>query len=449
MCNIGDPQQMGQTPVPYFREVLSLVTAPHVLQDADKRPLLEQVYSQDVLARADTLAHQALRDHPGAYTPSPGMPFVVKHVAEFITRRDDASAGRALRPASTADIHITNGASAAISNAMQLLLSNPTDGFMFGVPVYPLYSASVQRLNATAVTFPLDEAKAWSCHMHDLDVAFDAAAAKGVRVRAIVITNPGNPTGNVLSRDNIRDIIRWAARREVVLFADEVYQENIYADGKKFHSFREVLLADFAESGEANTLPLFSFHTCSKGAAAECGIRCGYVEVINLPPAVHAQWDKLMTLDLCANVSGQVLLDLMISPPADPATAAKVARDRATRIEALKRRAAKLVEQLNAIEGIHSNPIEGAMYAFPTLRLPAAFIEEARKLGKAADLLWALRLVEEEGVVVVPGSGFGQVEGTYHFRTTILPPDDQMEEMTQRIAAFQKRIIDTHGPIAS
>ena len=66
------------------------------------------------------------------------------------------------------------------------------------------------------------------------------------------------------------------------------------------------------------------------------------------------------------------------------------------------------------------------MYAFPQITLPPKAIVAAKAAGKVPDTFYALALLEETGIVVVPGSGFGQVEGTWHFRTTFLPPEDEM-----------------------
>ena len=62
--------------------------------------------------------------------------------------------------------------------------------------------------------------------------------------------------------------------------------------------------------------------------------------------------------------------------------------------------------------------------AFPQIRLPPKAIEAAKKLGKAADVFYCLRLLEATGISTVPGSGFGQEEGTFHLRTTILPREE-------------------------
>lgn len=60
------------------------------------------------------------------------------------------------------------------------------------------------------------------------------------------------------------------------------------------------------------------------------------------------------------------------------------------------------------------------MYSFPRISLPAAFIAEAKRQNKAPDVLYCLELLGETGLSCVPGSGFKQVEGTFHIRTTIL-----------------------------
>ncbi len=64
----------------------------------------------------------------------------------------------------------------------------------------------------------------------------------GTAVRALVVINPGNPTGQVLSEKNIQDIIRFAHKEKLFVFADEVYQDNIYDKGCAFHSFKKVSL---------------------------------------------------------------------------------------------------------------------------------------------------------------------------------------------------------------
>lgn len=69
-----------------------------------------------------------------------------------------------------------------------------------------------------------------------------AEAKKVSNPRAIVVINPGNPTGQVLSKQNIEEIIKFALKEKLFIFADEVYQDNVYAEGSKFYSFKKVCM---------------------------------------------------------------------------------------------------------------------------------------------------------------------------------------------------------------
>ena len=66
----------------------------------------------------------------------------------------------------------------------------------------------------------------------------------------------------------------------------------------------------------------------------------------------------------------------------------------------------------------------------------AKAIQAAVDKGLAPDAFYCFELLENTGIVVVPGSGFGQAEGTHHFRTTILPPEDKIDEVVSRLAVF-------------
>ena len=80
-------------------------------------------------------------------------------------------------------------------------------------------------------------------------------------------------------------------------------QDNVYADGCKFHSFKKMV----NEMGEPyNSMELASFMSCSKGYMGECGIRGGYAELCNIDPAVSAMLNKSISAKLCPTVVGQV-----------------------------------------------------------------------------------------------------------------------------------------------
>lgn len=69
-----------------------------------------------------------------------------------------------------------------------------------------------------------------------------------------------------------------------------------------------------------------------------------------------------------------------------------------------------------SMEGVSCEETEGALYSFPRIRLPPAAVDAARASGKEPDVFYCLELLKETGLSCVPGSGFGQEEGTFHFR---------------------------------
>ena len=77
--------------------------------------------------------------------------------------------------------------------------------------------------------------------VEELERAYQESVREGKKVKAIVVINPGNPTGSILSVDTIAKILEFSVRNRIVVIADEVYRENIYKEGASFNSFRKVL----------------------------------------------------------------------------------------------------------------------------------------------------------------------------------------------------------------
>ena len=99
---------------------------------------------------------------------------------------------------------------------------------------------------------------------------------------------------------------------------------------------------------------------------------------------------------------------------------------------------------MNQLEGVECNPSEGAMYVFCKISLPINFIEKAKSLQKQPDTLYCLQLLEDTGVCVVPGNGFGQAPNTFHFRATFLPPEEEFDEFIQKINVFHTRLMQDY-----
>ena len=142
------------------------------------------------------------------------------------------------------------------------MIRQQRDGVMVPIPQYPLYSALLTLDGGTLVKYFLDEERGWGINPEDIEQRINHAKDLGVNMRAMVVINPGNPTGQVLRREDMESIIKICYKNEIVICADEVYQNNVYRDAP-FLSFRKVL----AEMGEpySDSVELLSMHSVSKG----------------------------------------------------------------------------------------------------------------------------------------------------------------------------------------
>lgn len=425
-ANIGNPQQVGNPAVTFPRQVLALTAYPALAEGP-----AAAAFPADAVARARKYLDEV--GSTGAYTGSQGMRTVREEVAAFIAARDG-------HPADPDDVFLTDGASPGAKSVVQMAVRGPADGIMVPVPQYPLYSASITACNGSMVGYYLDESRGWSTSGDELQRAYDEAAAGGVAPRVLVVINPGNPTGQCLSEEAVRGVVEFARRNNVLLLADEVYQANIYSSDTQFTSFKKAV----RDLG-ADDVQLVSLHSVSKGVLGECGRRGGYFETTNIDAGVKAQMLKLASVSLCSNVDGQIMTGLMVNPPREGDESHALYRSEVdAQLASLKRRAAAVAGALNGMEGVSCQPVEGSMYAFPTVTLPPRAVEAAAAAGKAPDLHYCLELLARTGIVTVPGSGFKQRPGTFHLRTTILPLEDQIESYVRLMSEFHREFMDAH-----
>lgn len=439
-CNIGNPQALGQQPMTYYRQVVSLLEEPSKIgRERQLKALFEEnpysdlheedFISEEVLALGDEILAKT-GSGLGAYTESKGYAFVRQAVADFINRRDgfDAAGAQAADPN---HIFLTDGASDGAKRVLDLLIAKETDGVMIPIPQYPLYSASIKKFGGVQVNYYPDEDRDWALNRAILEDAYQAAAAQGVDVKAIVVINPGNPTGAILDAESIHEVIAFAKAHQLAIVADEVYQENLY--GGEFMSFAKAL------DGEQG-VPLFSLHSISKGFYGECGHRGGYLEVRN-PPAIEGSdlgfvdlMLKQASVGLCANTVGQLMTYLMVSPPDEKSVVRQsfvVEKERV--LKELYEKAVMIRDAFKKMDGVEVFGKTGAMYLFPRLnKMP---------VGKT-DFDYCMALLEETGLCVVNGSGFGQKEGTHHLRIAFLPPKEKLEEVLPKWIAFHNRYVN-------
>jgi alanine transaminase len=170
------------------------------------------------------------------------------------------------------------------------------------------------------------------------------------------------------------------------------------------------------------------------------------MELHHIEPYVQSQIYKLASSGLCSGTSGQLLTSLMVKGPEPGSESAALFEQEEQEIFAnLKRRSKDLVDGLNRIDGIECQPTEGAMYAFPSVKLPAKAIAEAKAADQSPDTLYALSLLNETGICVVPGSGFGQKEGRIGFRTTFLPGDEQLYKAIDEFGRHHKLFCEKYA----
>ncbi|MAE71226.1 MAG: aminotransferase class I/II [Gemmatimonadetes bacterium] len=439
-CNIGNPQALGQSPITFYRQVLSFLEAPTALArerrfrgafDANSSAFLGVDESDFVDPWVIEYCEKMLGhlgSGIGAYTDSNGPAFIREAVAGFIDRRDGADSGSGV-PADPDSIFLTNGASEAVRFIIDLLISDAADGIMIPIPQYPLYSATIKKAGGAQVEYHPDEEKGWTLDRAILDDAICRARDRSITVKAIVIINPANPTGAILPAEGALEVVDFAEENRLAIIADEVYQDNLY--GAEFVSFAKLV-------GKRD-IPLFSLHSTSKGFHGECGRRGGYVEIRNPIDIEGADvrlrdlFFKQASVALCSNTTGQALTYIMVTPPPEGSPPhGRYQREKETILSALQDKATMIREAFEEMREVECFGRTGAMYLFPRLgRLP----------GGKTDFDYCMALLEETGLCTVNGSGFGQRPGTHHLRIAFLPPKEMLDQVLPDWIAFHNAYV--------
>ena len=439
-CHIGNPQALGQRPISFYRQVLSLLEEPSRI---NRERQLRRLFTsrRDVFDGLDDrgflsdyvldLAERMLGGFEtglGAYTGSKGPVFIREAIARYIDARDEVTSRNGVT-SDPSNIFLTNGASEGVRFILEMLITTSNDGIMIPIPQYPLYSATIKKCGGTQINYYPDEDKGWTLDKAVLEDSLAQARKQGVTARAVVVINPANPTGAVLDEQSIRDVIAFAREHNLVIIADEVYQHNVY--GVPFVSFARVL--------GRQEVTLASLHSTSKGFYGECGRRGGYLELRN-PPTIPGSsvgfMDVLLkqaSVSLCSNTAGQALTYLMVSPPPEgSAPYEQFVQERDTVLSDLWQKAQMIREVFKQMAGVECFGRTGALYLFPRINtLPKG----------TTDFDYCMKLLEETGLCTVNGSGFGQREGTHHLRIAFLPTKDLLEQALPRWVEFHNRYV--------
>jgi alanine-synthesizing transaminase len=334
--------------------------------------------------------YQAMLKNLNGYAPSSGINEAIKAIEREAERKGIAN---------VCDIFVTTGASEAIEICLSALV-NDGENVLTPTPGYPLYTAIASKLQMMENPYYLDEANGWLPNIEDIKSKIND------KTKAIVLINPNNPTGSLYTEENLQQIVDLALVHNLVIFADEIYDKLLF-DGKK-----HISIASLNKDVSCITFGGLSKNYMVPGFRIGWGIVSGRKEVLSdFIEAVN----KILRARLSANHPEQYGIKPSLEGNQDHLTEA---------MKKLTRRRDLTVEMLNAIPGISCVKPEGAFYAFPKLEM------------KQPDAHFVAELIRETGVVIVPGSGFGQIPGTKHFRVVFLPNEQILNKPYKELCEF-------------
>jgi len=265
------------------------------------------------------------------------------------------------------NVVVAPGAKPIIWNLLTALL-DPGDEMVYAEPAYPTYAAAAEYLRAVPVPVPLRESRKFSIDLDEL------TAKVTPRTKVLIINSPSNPTGGVLTRDDLAAIADLAEKfPRFVVITDEIYSRNIY--GERFESFAQF------EHLRDRTIVVDGF---SK-AYAMTGWRLGYCLA---PPAI-ARAATLLANNTYACVSTFIQKAGMaaLSGPDEPVVEMN---------EIFRKRRDVLVAGLNELPNVSCLVPDGAFYAFPNIsknhaRRSAPGQLPARRSGRRTPRRFVLR----------------------------------------------------------
>ncbi len=332
-----------------------------------------------------------LRDHTN-YSAYEGVPEAIQAI-----KKQALSQG--IQPY---EIMVTTGASEAIDFALSALV-NKGENVLVPSPGYPLYNALLSRLIGEAKPYLLDEDNGWQPDIAHMESQIDE------KTKAIVLINPNNPTGAVYSEETLRQVIDLARRYNLLIMSDEIY-DRLILNGKEHISIASL----------DREMPIITFNGLSKSYLAP-GFRIGWSIMSGAPELIDDYCEamkKLARARLCASHPKQFAIPAALNGASDHIENAR---------RQLRIRRDITVERLNAIPRISCQEPEGAFYAFPHVDVDMS------------DQDFVKMLIRETGVVVVHGSGFGELPESPHFRIVFLPDEEMLHKAYDRLESFMKK----------
>ncbi len=339
------------------------------------------------------LTINAMKNNKNGYAPSNGIDEAVESI-----RKQFASKG----VKNIQDIFVTTGASEAIDISLTALL-NPGDNFLVPAPTYPLYNAIINKLEANVNSYYLDEDNNWEPDIADIEKKINS------KTKGILIINPNNPTGTNYSKDSLKKVIEVAKKHNLIIFCDEIYDKILLDEDMEHYSLASL----------DDEVPVVTFNGLSKshlvpGFRIGWGILSGKKELLE---DYNEAVQKLSRARLSANHPEQYCIKNALLGSNKHIELMK---------DKLKRRRDIVYDRISKIDGLSIVKPQAAFYAFINMDLGID------------DNTFAEKLIEKTGVVVVPGTGFGQRENSNHFRIVFLAQEEILIKALDLIEEFIK-----------
>ena len=340
---------------------------------------------------------RAITEGKTGYTPSPGIPELRSAVAAYFTRTRGVTV-------TSDDVVCGCGGKPFIGYSI-LSVVDPGEGHevIFPTPGFPIYEAQVKAHGGVCVPLPLRESRAFNFDIDELKKKINA------KTRLLILCSPGNPTGNLLKREDLAEIAALCAPFENLwIYSDEVYSGLVYDGGFQsiaaFPGMMErTIIADSASKTYAMT-----------------GWRIGYAANAKLAP-VFTRW--VTNTDSCASQISQWAAVEAVTGPQDAADA--------MRAKFLQRRDL-IVDLLNGVPGVTCRTPGGAFYAWPNVT------EACRMTGCADSEEFRKRLLLDAGIAVLADIHFGRrVPGDgQHIRFSYAASNEAIGEGIDRLSKF-------------
>ena len=336
-----------------------------------------------------------------AYAPSPGIPELIEAIRKYYADLDmHFDAG---------DILITNGGSEALQITMNCILDDG-DEILIPEPFYPNYNTMAYTCGAKIHPIPTSPHDGY----HYADRA-KVEAEINEHTRAIMVTNPGNPTGAVLTPEEMRMMVDIAKEHDLFIIGDEVYREFVYG-GEKLMSLLQL------EGYEDNVVVVDSV---SKRFSA-CGARIGCMITRN--QALYNNAMKWCQGRLCASTIDQVASAALYTVGPEYFDAVR---------KEYKARRDTLVEGLKKIPGVIYSEPKGAFYVMAKLPVDDAEKFQLFMLEEFDDNGDTLMFTPAESFYKTPHTGVNEIRMAYVINQDALKRS--MELLAKGIEAYNNK----------